>query len=277
VKLHVDWNAITALASVISMVAFVLTALYVRAELKHLDKDRYLSVTNQLYATWSSQEFMEAQLWLLHRLDSMTWEQFVEAHRGDFGEAAFPRVGSFYDRVGTLVRLGLIQEEEILSTVGAYAIAVWQKLEPLVREARRIENSVLFDDFERLLPACYECYVPALGEGAQVIPFSIHQPSSGGASTRPAPGHAMPVPPAPARKAAPPSRHGHPAGPRISQKELKRKLDRGEKITVLDVRGVEQVARDPRRLPNSLYIPPSDIKTRYGELPKDHELVVYCA
>src|SRR5438270_1916298 len=171
------WSIITAIAGVISTIAFVLTALYVRAELKQMDRSRFLQVTSDLFATWQSREFMDAQLWLLHRLQETTWEEFVAKHRGDTGEAAFHRVGSFYDRVGTLVRLGFVDEKEILSTIGAYAIAVWQKIEPLVREARRIENSVLFDDFERLLPACYECYVPSLGKGARVTPFSIAQPA----------------------------------------------------------------------------------------------------
>src|SRR5262249_5877365 len=112
------------------MVAFILTALYIRAELKALEKDRYLAVTNQLFAIWQTSEFMDAQLWLLHRLKEQTWPEFIKAHRADKGETAFHRVGSFYDRVGTLVRLGLINEQEILATVGAHAVAVWQKIQP---------------------------------------------------------------------------------------------------------------------------------------------------
>src|ERR1051326_7883653 len=103
-----NWNAITAIASVISMIAFILTAIYVRGQVKGLEKDRFLAITNELFTVWQSAEFMEAQLWLLHRLQESTWEEFVQAHRGDFGEGAFHRVGSFYDRLGTLVRLGLV-------------------------------------------------------------------------------------------------------------------------------------------------------------------------
>src|SRR5437016_1912457 len=121
------WSIITAVATLVSMIAYVITALYVRAELRHMDRSRFLQVTNDLFATWQSREFMEAQLWLLYRLEESNWEQFVQKHRGHIGEAAFHRVGSFYDRVGTLVRLRFIDDKEILSTIGAYAIAVWQK------------------------------------------------------------------------------------------------------------------------------------------------------
>src|SRR5437764_4507684 len=207
------WSIITAVATLVSMIAYVITALYVRAELRHMDRSRFLQVTNDLFATWQSREFMDAQLWLLHGLQETTCEAFVQKHRADTGEAAFHRVGSFYDRVGTLVRLRFVDEKEILSTIGAYAIAVWQKIEPLVREARRIENSVLFDDFERLLPACYECYVPALGEGAKVTPFSIAQPAE-----------------------------------RINIDALQKRLRRGDKITLLDVRNAQQFSQTPEML-----------------------------
>jgi hypothetical protein len=237
-----DWNAVTAISSLISMVAFVASAIFVAGQLKALEKGRYLQITSELYATWQSREFMEAQLWLMHRLEETTWEAFVAAHRADFGEQAFHRVGSFYDRLGTLVRMKLVSEEEILSTIGAHAIAVWQKIEPLVKEARQMENSVLFDDFERLLPACYECYVPNLKAGDRVTPFSL-------------PGEA----------------------PLVSIGELKRRLDRNEPLTLLDVRQPSSLAADPRRLPGAILMPPDSVSERWGEVPPEREVVAYCS
>jgi hypothetical protein len=236
------WNVITSIATVISMIAFIITALYIRAELKSLEQDRYITVTNEIFSVWQSRDFMEAQLWLLHKMQETTWQTFVAAHRGDTGEIAFHRVGSFYDRVGTLIRMGLIGEKEILSTMGGYAIAIWDKIEPLVREARRIENSVMFDDFERMLPACYECYVPALGHGARVTPFSLTQP--------------VPV---------------------VSVSDLKRRIGRKESITILDVRQPANFDADARLIPGSVHIAPGEIETRFAELPIDREVIALCA
>jgi hypothetical protein len=236
------WDEITAIASAVSMIAFVLTALYVRGELKAIEQDRYVNITNQMFAIWQTESFMEAQLWLLHRLEETTWEGFVAAHRADRGEMAFHRVGSFYDRLGTMVRLKLVDDREILSTVGPYAIAVWQKIAPLVREARRIENSVLFDDFENLLPACHECYVPALGQGAQVTPFSLAQP-----------------------------------GDRITKDELRQRLEQGEVTSLVDVRNSVQIEREPETLPGAVRIAPDEVERRYAELPRDREAVIYCS
>ena len=224
------------------MCAYLITVYYVRAELKGLEKDRYLNVTSQLFTTWQSKDFMEAQLWLLHKLQETTWESFVAAHRADTGEMAFHQVGSFYDRVGTLIRMDLINDQEILATMGGYAIAVWQKIGPLVLEARQIENSVLFQDYERMLPSCHECYVPALKMDTPVIPFALAQPTA-----------------------------------RISISDLKRRLDRREPTTILDVRQAIQITPETRTLPNALIIPPNEIENRYHELPTDREIVVYCA
>lgn len=243
-----DWNALTAVATAVSMIAVVFTTLYIRAELKALEKDRYLAATHELFAVWQSKEFMDAQLWLLHRLKETTWPEFVAAHRGDAGEAAFHRVGAFYDRVGTLVRLGLIRQDEILVTVGGYAIAVWQKISPLVREARRLEHSTLFADFERLLPACHECYAPGLGlqDSSPLLP-GLAMPAEGAGADR------------------------------MTVRELHARLERGEPITVLDVRHPAQVAGDRRRLPGALALPADEVASRYRELPSDRAVVAYCS
>ncbi len=237
-----NWIAINSIATVISMVAFVATALYLRDQLKGQQKDRYLSVTNDLFAIWLAPDFMEAQLWLLHRLEEPTWRDFVAKHRADVGEVAFHRVGSFYDRVGTLVRLGFVNEREILSTVGGHAIAVWAKVGPLVREARRIENSSLFEDFERLMPACRECYVPSLGEDAAVAPFAIDQPSDF-----------------------------------ISTAALRHRIESDEPISLIDVRHPLQIDDDHPPIPGAWLIPVDDVEHRLSELPTDRAAVVLCA
>lgn len=249
------WTIITGIATIVSTIAYIVTALFIRAELKALEKERYLTVTSELFSIWQTAEFMEAQFWVMHKLQSVSWEDFIQTHRGDFGETAFHRVGSYYDRVGTLVRLGMISEKEILSTIGAYAIAAWTKMSPLVHEARSIENSVLFDDFEKLLPACYECYVPQLGKNAVISPFTLR-----------------------VKKAEPklePERKT--VAKKTLPKELKKQMDGGLSPTVLDVRQPSHVEKDPSSVPGSLRIPPDEVDKRIREIPPDKEVVVYCA
>jgi hypothetical protein len=184
---------------------------------------------------------MDAQLWVVHRLQETTWEEFIRVHRADYGEQAFHRVGAFYDRVGALVRLGLITHNEIVTTIGPYAIAVWTKIEPLVKEARQAENSTLFADFERIIPACYECYVPNLQVGGgRIAPFTSEVEV-----------------------------------PKITIDALRKRMDRHEPITVIDAR---KDASEPRgAIPGSLRIPPDDVPDRIREIPPDKDVIVYCA
>ena len=236
------WSIVTAIATLVTTAAYLVSVYYLRTQLKGLEKDRYLSVTNDLFALWQSQEFMQAQLWLMHSLKERSWPEFIAAHRAQAGELAFHRVGSFYDRVGTLVRMGLIDEKEILSTVGGYAIGVWLVIGPLVKEVRTLEHSELFDDFEALLPACYECYVPSLGMEARVAPFELAQPA-----------------------------------PTIGVKETHRLLTTGsDPPLLLDVRQAGHRVAAPRRLPGAVAIAPNEIETRFQELPRNREIIAYC-
>ncbi len=237
------WTVISAVAGVISTITYILTAIYVRDQLKGQRQDRYLHVTSELFTNWQDRDFMEAQLWLVHRLQEKDWPSFVAKHRCDNGEIAFHRVGGFYDRVGTLVRLGFVNEQEILTTIGSHAIAVWDKIEPLVRQARAIENSELFRDFERMLPACHACYVPALVPGTPVAPFSIAQPAD---------------------------------DLKVDVATLQGRIDRADPLTVLDVRQSAHVDQDHRALPHAIYIPPDEIEGRYAELPRDRDVIAYC-
>ena len=155
-----NWQVDAAIATVVSSVAIVASAIFVVVQLRQAARDRYFTITSHLFEIWQSPEFQKDQLFLLHKLAVQDWDTFVAGGRGERAERAMHRVGGFYDRVGNLVRHGLINENDILPTVGGYALSVWERIEPLVMEVRRRENSYLFQNFEDVLPTCHECYIP---------------------------------------------------------------------------------------------------------------------
>lgn len=159
----IDWQVAAAIATVVSTVAFAASAIVVVLQLRQAARERYFSVTAHLFEIWQSPEFQHDQLFLLHKLPCSTWEDFCALGRGEHAERAIHRVGGYYDRVGNLVRHNLIHKEDILPTIGGYAVAVWYRIEPLVKELRLRENAVLFQNYESLLPECQECYVPGIG------------------------------------------------------------------------------------------------------------------
>ncbi len=259
-----DWTAVNAIASIISAVAFVVGSVVVALQLRHMAKDRFVAATGSLFEIWESREFQEAQLWILHRLQERTWDEFLAKHKGDFGEEAFHQVGAFYNRVGTLTMRHLIDKEVTLRTMGGYAIAVWRRMEPLVREARRVEHSTLFEDFERMLPDCFECYAPALDMAPDVAIDADRDflETEGEA----------------ARRIIAPEREIAESTPvsTISPKELRQMLDRGDPVTVLDVRSRQAYTGAHASIPGSMRIAPHEIPVRYQELPRDRLAVAYC-
>ena len=60
--------------------------------------------------------------------------------------------------------------------------------------------------------------------------------------------------------------------PRITQEEFKEKLARGE-IVVLDVRNGDVAAK----IKGAAHIQETDLQSRLKDLPRDREIVTYCA
>ena len=60
----------------------------------------------------------------------------------------------------------------------------------------------------------------------------------------------------------------------VTVEELKQRLDRGDKLFVLDVRNPEEF--QICRIPGSQLLPLPELARRFAELPKDQEMVVHC-
>lgn len=156
-----DWNIVIGVGTIVSTLILIVGVTITLVELDHMARDRYVAATNTLLQIWESPEFQRAQLWILYELQATTWEEFVAEHGGKYGEQALITVGSFYNHVGTLTSEGLLSSpHSLLRSIGGYAIAVWDKISPLVREARAHEISALFSNYEWLVAAAYRAYKP---------------------------------------------------------------------------------------------------------------------
>jgi membrane protein DedA with SNARE-associated domain len=64
---------------------------------------------------------------------------------------------------------------------------------------------------------------------------------------------------------------------RLSPEDLKKKLDAGEDIAILDLRTALDVAATPYAIPGSRWISAEALDARQSEIPRDRELVLYCS
>jgi adenylyltransferase/sulfurtransferase len=64
------------------------------------------------------------------------------------------------------------------------------------------------------------------------------------------------------------------AAERIPIPELKKKLDAGRNLVVVDVREPKEI-NESGAIPGAIHIPMAQIEKRIGELPKNAEIVFY--
>ena len=64
---------------------------------------------------------------------------------------------------------------------------------------------------------------------------------------------------------------------RITAEELKRRLDAGEPIVILDLRHEVELVVDKTLIPGALRIAPDEIAARVQEIPRGREVVLYCS
>ena len=63
--------------------------------------------------------------------------------------------------------------------------------------------------------------------------------------------------------------------PRINLEQLKEKLDAGADLAIVDVRSKEDF--DEGHITGAISIPWEEMEARYTELPRDKEIITYCA
>jgi hypothetical protein len=65
--------------------------------------------------------------------------------------------------------------------------------------------------------------------------------------------------------------------PRMTIQELKARMDRGEKIIILDVRSGADYASSKIKISGAVRIPLDQLNVRYKELSEGNEIIIYCA
>ncbi len=63
---------------------------------------------------------------------------------------------------------------------------------------------------------------------------------------------------------------------RIEPAELKRLMDAGEEVVVVDLRGRLDFKADPVVIPGAVRLDPEDVEAGRGQMPRDREIVLYC-
>lgn len=63
---------------------------------------------------------------------------------------------------------------------------------------------------------------------------------------------------------------------RLEPEELKRQLDAGEQVYIVDLRHPLELVPDPFKLPGAVHFSPDMLTARQNEIPRDRDVVLYC-
>jgi membrane protein DedA with SNARE-associated domain len=63
---------------------------------------------------------------------------------------------------------------------------------------------------------------------------------------------------------------------RISPEELRRRIDGGEQITILDLRHASEIDADNAKVPGAIRFSPEELAAKHQEIPRDRDIVLYC-
>jgi membrane protein DedA with SNARE-associated domain/rhodanese-related sulfurtransferase len=64
---------------------------------------------------------------------------------------------------------------------------------------------------------------------------------------------------------------------RLEPEELKKQLDAGEPVYIVDLRHPLELVPDPFTLPGALHFSPDTLAARHHEIPRDRDIVLYCS
>jgi membrane protein DedA with SNARE-associated domain/rhodanese-related sulfurtransferase len=64
---------------------------------------------------------------------------------------------------------------------------------------------------------------------------------------------------------------------RLEPEELKKQLDAGEQVYIIDLRHPMELVPDPFTLPGAIHFSPDDLRARGGEIPRDRDIVLFCS
>jgi membrane protein DedA with SNARE-associated domain/rhodanese-related sulfurtransferase len=66
------------------------------------------------------------------------------------------------------------------------------------------------------------------------------------------------------------------AAARVEPEELRRRLEAGERVYIVDLRHPLELLPDPFTLPGAVHFSPETLAARHAEIPRDREIVLYC-
>jgi hypothetical protein len=135
------------LATVGSMLAFWVTALFILYQIRHMAVTRNVEVTMRMFEWAESNRMREAMRWVNNAFDYAAFRNQPDAERSDFPGLLI----AFFEQAGIMIEKRFVNEDVVLDNLGLDALRVWARLKPLVEQTRQdLDDARFGEHFEFL-------------------------------------------------------------------------------------------------------------------------------
>jgi hypothetical protein len=129
--MKLDW---TLIATVSSMVAFWVTALFILYQIRHMNRSRNLEVTMRMFEWSESNRMREAMRWVTTQFDLGAFLKQPESERSEYPGM----IVAFFEQAGIMVQKKLVNEDVVIDHLALSALNSWKQLQPLIAHWREL-------------------------------------------------------------------------------------------------------------------------------------------
>jgi hypothetical protein len=139
--------SVAGISIVLAAASVVAASTFYIFQIRNQLKVRKTDLVMRLYTTWDSLEFQRA----FHTVYWADFHDYDSAMAITGGERQlWTYLLSFYDQVGVLLRRRLIEFDMVDDLLGNSTRQLWEKVAPMIREARERYDPRLYEHFEFL-------------------------------------------------------------------------------------------------------------------------------
>ncbi|MDQ6823904.1 MAG: hypothetical protein M3007_00375, partial [Candidatus Eremiobacteraeota bacterium] len=150
-----SWEALTAISTFATFLVIAASAFAALRQLCHMNAGNQISAALALMDKWSSNEYAKAIEYVFggeldQRLSDPQYRR--ELMQFPISRLKHPEFAiiSYWEQVGSLVKLGFISEDAFMDLASLVCIIAWEKLHPVIAIMRRRRGPQVMDNFEYL-------------------------------------------------------------------------------------------------------------------------------
>ncbi len=152
-----QWEALTAVVSVVSVVVLAAAAIAAVIQIRHLRAGNQLAGFLDVSRELESPELLKArafvELELKDRLNDEVYRDELVSGRFDLTRHPEIRIANFWEKMGALIRHGVLDAPLFFDFFAHRCVMRWQQLRPVV-ELMRQRDASMWGDFEYLAGLC---------------------------------------------------------------------------------------------------------------------------